>query len=523
MSPNLRQSGILLGALLLAAACATSGGAGQGFDGRAKQADEKLPAAARFYDEAERKVVEEAQAHQAAARKAVEEGNLEKARGEFAAAAERYARFADAYPASEWRIAFRYKAAEFQLFAQQQERAAEQADKVLAEPAASDVTRAMAAQLSAVAWRGVAVQRIKAGQLQPIKLATAEQRGGAALAPHDPPEPWKRFVGAVDVYLAVWKKHPEAAKRPADRNLALTPWSAALIAAEVEYSADHMDEARRRLDAIVEEWPGEVDVMESAVPLLLQALLVQKDERGFATAKDRLKGVLAGQAEKAPDAKAKETFLKLREQVARLEQGIDFAAAKRLLDAGKAAEAAAGFERFAAAHTDSADASTALFNAALAWDKANEPDKANAAREALLSKFGDSRMAPMAALQLAAAASKRNDHEAAARHYDAYLTRWSDAPNRCLALQNVGYELDVLGKKAEAAERYLAFGKDAGCRKDRPNEAAKALYRSGKLFIEAKAKPRAREAFEAAAGVEGVTDPGAKGMIDDARRQAKRL
>jgi predicted negative regulator of RcsB-dependent stress response len=519
----LRQIGCVLGALLVASGCATSGGAGQGFDGREKQADEKLPAAARFYDEGERKLVEDAQGHQLAARKAVEEGNLEKARAEFSAAAERYARFADGYPASEWRIAFRYKAAEFQLFAQQHERAAEQADKVLAEPAASAATRAMAAHLSAVAWRGVAVQRVKAGEIEAIKLATAEQRGGAALAPHDPPGPWKKFVGAVDAYLAVWEKHPEAARRGSDRNLALTPWSGALVAAEVQYSCDQMEDARRRLERIVEEWPGEVDVMESAVPLLLQTLLVLKDDRGFSSAKDHLKETLAEQAGKAQDAKARETWVKLREQVVRLEQGLDFAAAKRLLDEGKAAEAAAGFERFAAAHGESADASTALFNAALAWDKAEQPDKAGAAREALVSKYGDSRMAPMAALQLAAAASKRNDHEAAARHYDAYLTRWPDAPNRCLAMQNVGYELDVQGKRPEAAERYLAFGRDDRCRKERSNEAAKALYRSGKLFIEAKLKPRAKEAFEAAAGVEGVSDPAAKGMIDDAKRQAKRL
>ena len=32
-----------------------------------------------------------------------------------------------------------------------------------------------------------------------------------------------------------------------------------------------------------------------------------------------------------------------------------------------------------------------------------------------------------------------------------------DAANRCLALQNLGYELDAQGKKVESAERYLAW------------------------------------------------------------------
>jgi predicted negative regulator of RcsB-dependent stress response len=512
-----------LAATLLACGCATSGGAGQGFDGRAKQADEKLPAAVRFYDEAERALVEEAQAHQTLARKLVEEGNLEKARVEFGAAADRYARFADTYRSSEWRVAFRFKAAEFLLFAQQQERAATQADAVIADASASDVTRAMAAQLSAAAWRGYAVQRIKAGALEPMKLATAEQRAGAPLAPRPAPEPWKRFVAAVDTYVKVWERHPEAAKRPGERNLALTPWQGALIAAEVAYSYDEMAEAQRRLEAVIDAWPSEIDVMESAVPLLLQTFLVRGDDAGFAAATVRVKRVLEEQASKAAEPRARESFSKLREQSVRLEQVQSFAAAKRLMEAGKAAEAAEGFERFAADHAAATDASVALFNAAQAWDAAGKPEKAGAAREALVARYGDSRMAPLAAIYLANAASKREDHAAAAKHYGAYIERWADAPNRCLAMQNVGYELDVQGEKAGAAERYLAFGTDARCAKERPNEAAKALYRSGKLLIDVKQKSRAKEAFEAATRVEGVTDPAAQRQIEDAKRQTKRL
>ncbi|HSM93357.1 MAG TPA: tetratricopeptide repeat protein [Anaeromyxobacteraceae bacterium] len=513
----------VLAALLVVGGCATAGGAGQGFDGRAKQADEKLPLAARFYDQGERALVEEAQERQLAARKAVEQGNLDKARAEFAAAAERYARFADAYPASEWRIAFRYKAAEFLLFSQQHEPAAAQADKLLADPAASDVTRAMASQLSAVAWRGVAVQKIKAGELEPLKLVTAEQRAGAELSPRPPAEPWRRFVGAVDAFLPVWEKHPEMARRPAERNLALPPWQAALIAAEVQYASDDMAGAQQRLERLLAAWPSEADVVDGAVQLLLQTFLVRKDDEGFAKAKERVKALLDEQIAKATEPRAKETFTRAREQVARLEQGIDFTTAKRLLDGGQPADAAAAFERFAGAHAASQDAANALFNAALAWERAGRPEKAVEAREKLLASYGDAKMAPMAALYLASAASKRGDHEVSARHYVTYIERWPDAPNRCLALQNVGYELDVQEKKVEAAERYLAFGTEARCAKERPNEVAKALYRSGKLFIDAGQKPKAKQAFEAAAQVEGVTDATAQRQVEDAKRQIKRL
>jgi TolA-binding protein len=512
-----------LAALLVAGGCATSGGAGLGFDGRLKQADAKLPAAARFSEDAERKLVEDAQGRQLTARKALDEGNGEKARVELAAAAERFAQFADSYPGSEWRLAFRFKAAELQLLAQQHERAAAQAEKVLSDSAASDVTRAMAAQVAAMAWRGAALQRVKAGELEPIKLANAEERGATALNPRPLAEPWRRFVAAVDVYLEVWQKHPELAKRPAERNLGLTPWQAALVAAEVEYSSDDMADAQGRLEKIVEGWPGEADVMDRAVRLLLETFLVRKDDAGFAAARERVGRVLEEQLSKAQDARAKETFAKTIARVAQLGERLDFSAARRLLDGGKPAEAAEAFERFAEANPASLDAPNALFNAALAWDAAGRPEKAAAAREALIASHADSKVAPAAALHLAGAASKKGDHEAAARYYRRFIDRWPDATSRCIALQNIGYELDVQNKKVEAAERYLSFGSDAKCAGERPNEAAKALYRCGKLFIDAKQKSKAKDAFEAATRVGGVTDPAALSQIEDAKRQIKRL
>jgi outer membrane protein assembly factor BamD (BamD/ComL family) len=512
-----------LTALLAVSGCATSGGAGHGFDGRAKQADDKLPVAARFYDEAQRKLVEQAQELQAAARKLVEEGNVDRARGAFGAAADQFSRYVEAYPTSEWRIPFRFRAAEYYLFAQAHRKAADQADAILADSGANGTSRALAAQLSAVAWRWVAVQAVKAGQLEAMKLATVDQRGDRPLAPHPPAEPWARFVAAVDAFVPLWEKHPDAARAASDRNGALTPWQATLVAAEVEYSCDDMAGAARRLDSLLSTWPGELDVVESAVPLLLQTYLLRGDPAGFGVAAERAKKLLEAQAGRAAEARVREGYVKLRDQVARLQQVRAFAEAAKLMAAGKAAEAAAAFERFAAENAAAADAAAALFNAAQAWDAAGMVEKATASREALIASHPDSKMAPNAALFLASAASKRQDHAAAARYYGTYVERWPDGASRCLALQNASVEVDLQGDKAAAAERYLAFGTDARCAKERPDDAAKALYRSGKLLIDAKQPSRAKEAFEAVTRVEGVTDPTALRQIEDAKRQIKRL
>ena len=52
---------------------------------------------------------------------------------------------------------------------------------------------------------------------------------------------------------------------PAERHLAIAPAQLALIAAEVQYAFDNVEEARRRFDAIMQKWPGDAEIMENAV------------------------------------------------------------------------------------------------------------------------------------------------------------------------------------------------------------------------------------------------------------------
>ena len=56
-----------------------------------------------------------------------------------------------------------------------------------------------------------------------------------------------------------------------------------------------------------------------------------------------------------------------------------------------------------------------------------------------------------------------------------------------------------------------------------PDVAALALHRAGQLFLNAKRRSDAREAFQTAAAIEGVKSPEAKQRVADAARQAKKL
>jgi tetratricopeptide (TPR) repeat protein len=514
MTSKMRISVVLFA---LAAACATGGGGKGTRNERFYQATYKLPTESQL-DDAERGMIRDARTHFERGLVAQQSGNIDQARAEWNTAADGYVQFADQFQSSEWRMPVRYRAAELYMQAQQFERAAEQAHKVMADPQADASTKAVSARLAAGAWLNAANQKVKANQLEPIKLANADQRRGQALQPRVPPGEWKRFVDAADTYLANLDADPEAKKPAAERRGGLPPAQLALIAAEVEYAFDNMDDARRRFADILNRWPDEGEVLESAVPLYLQTFLFANDTQGYQAEVVRIRQLVQERGQKATDPKQKESYGKVMEALSRAEAGTQFAAAQKLLDEGKAAEAAQAFEDLAS-DPQVGDAANALHNAAVAWDKAAKPDRAAELRERILKEHGDTKVAPNNMLLLAVYKSKKNDHAGAAKMYEEFIQRHPDSPNRCVALQNVASELDMAKRTAQAAERYVAFGTDEKCATADPNVAARALYRAGRLYEGAKQKAKAKEAYAAAVGMKGVTDTVAKSQVDDAKRR----
>jgi TolA-binding protein len=511
-------------ALATLSGCATMGGAGTaGESARYKQADYKTPEKSEFLEETERGYYSDAQIHTARAREAKDAGNMDQARAEWATGGEMLCEFGEKFPNSFWRIALRYQGARFLLYAQRYELAATNGEKVALDPMANETSKAMGWHLAAASWQLEALNQYKAGKIDAIKLPTAEQRKGQAPNPRPPPGPWKRFVEASDQYLKVADADPDLKKPAAERNVPAGPGQLALIAAEVEYAFDNMEDARARFERIIRTWAGDPEVMENAVPLYLQTFLVLKDTAGYKDALQSTKATLAAEIQKATDPKAKDGLQKIQEKLASYQESAEFDEARALLADGKAVDAATAFEKIVEANPSSPDAGNALYNAAIAWNKAEQPDKAAADAQRVVEKYQASKSAPLAQLMLASIRSKKKDHVEAARMYSEYLERWPQGDNRCIAMQNVGYELDMAGKKADAASRYLGWASDPKCAREDPNSAAKALVRAGKLFLDAKQRARAKEAYEAATKLEGVTDTVAKSQVDDAKKQLRKL
>ena len=507
--------------LLLLAACATSGAAGGGKSGgssRFLQADHRLPEVRDIDEEAERQALQDARNYLSRGQQAQQSGNMDQARAEWATAGEQFGKMADKFPTSDWHVVFRYTSARSFLWAQRFQDSALNADKVVGDPGANDASKALAAHLAFAAWQQQAVTDARAGKVEGLRFP--EQRKDKPLAPRSPPGAWKQAVAAGDQYLKLADADPDLKKAEAERSLGSSPAQTALFGAQVEYAFDNVEDARGRAETILQRWPHASEVLDDAVALYLNTYLIQNDQIGYRGALDKVQGVIP-ELEKSQDPKAHEAAVKLKADMEKFRAGTEFTTAKALLDQGKAAEAAQAFEQIAERYASATDVASALFNAAVAWNKANEPAKAAADVEQILTKYPTAKVAPTAMLMMAQARSKAKDHAGASQFYEKFLSSYPDAPNRCLALQNVGYEAAEQGKKADAAARYLAFGKDAACVKEDPNNAAKALFLSGKLFTESKQKAKAREAFEATVQVQGVTDVVAKSQIDDARQRLK--
>jgi outer membrane protein assembly factor BamD (BamD/ComL family) len=529
------KRGCLAAALLVAAACAGAGGA-KSTAGTVKQADYRGPKSGAagggpatggdVDDEGERQRLRDAQTHSERGAAAQESGNGDQARAEFRAAAQGFRELADTYRHSDWRIVYRRLAAEDFRRSGDLEDAARQAEEIRNDPAANDVSKAFSARLAAGLWQAFGNAEAKAGRLEPLKVVSAAQRRGQKPNPRPLELPWQRFVENSDVYGASYKAD-------ADPKAAEYAGALAYFAAVAQFSHDNVEEAQKRLDAMLKQFPH-TEHAGDAVALYLQTYAVQGDQAGYRAALLRVSqqvDQLAQEAQQkaaAPNAPpaAKEQadrMAKLKEQIAQDQKAQGFTEASSLLNAGKPAEAAAAFERFAQESPDSPEAATALYNAGVAWDRAEQPRKATAAREQLLQRYGDSRMAAPATLSLAAGRSRAGDHAGAAELYGKFLDRWPDSENRCLALQNRGAESFAAGKKETAAKQLLEFGKDSACAKADPNAAARSLYTAGATLYELKRKDQAKDAWAALVRVPGVTDTVAKSQVADAQARLKAL
>jgi len=516
---------LILALALAASACATAGGAGGsgGPAARVKQAD-NAPLGSRTQaldDEIEAAYYKNGFDTKLRGDEAARSGNMDQARAEWGAAAGVFAAFADKFPSSDWALRIRFESGVLYNQARQYDAAAVQLIRVHNDKNAAPVTKALSAKLLAQVWGLAANAAQKAGKLEPMRFVYAEQRAGKPPEPRVPPDEYKKFLEAIDLYLASSEADPDAKKAPSERQ-GSPPAYFAQVAGEVSFAYDNMQDAQRRFGEVINRWPDEAEFVSKAAVLYLQTFLVLGDTAGHEAALGKLRAQIAASAEKATGEEQKKTFAKILTDLDNANAAKAFGVAQKLLEEKKFAEAAVAFEAIAA-DPKGGDAPGALHNAAIAYDGAGQKEKAAALRQRILKDYPDSKIAPMNQIQLAFRATEAKKYDEAVKYYQEFLAKWPGDRNRCVALQNVASTYDTANKRADAAQGYLTFATDGECGKGDPNTLAKVLFRSGALFEMVKNKAKAKEAFAACVALTGVTNVVSTSQQTEAKNRLKVL
>ena len=140
-----------------------------------------------------------------------------------------------------------------------------------------------------------------------------------------------------------------------------------------------------------------------------------------------------------------------------------------------------------------------------------------------MKDYPDAKVVPQTLLLLGANLAASKEYAASVKYNQEYLSRWPDAPQRCLAMQNLGVALQETKKPAEAAAVYVKFATDPGCGGEDPNTTARVLYSAAKMQVDAKKPADAKKTLQALVALKGVTDPVAKSYQADAADRLKKM
>jgi tetratricopeptide (TPR) repeat protein len=457
--------------------------------------------------------------------------------------------FLEKYKSHRLRIVFLRMAVVRYLNAKEWESAAEAAQRMIVDPKAQPVTKAIGARYASGAWQLVAVQEMRSGKIPQLKLQPSSARGGAAPTPRILDRPWRMFVENADIYERNRDADPTSKLTAEERKIqgGTDLGQLQLIAAQVEFGYDNIEDAQKRFAKMIDMHPSRIDLLETAVPFYLDTFRILKDPKGLEAAAARIEPAVAAEAKKAAEAaaapnateeqkKAAASFAKLATELKEGSTGSDYNQAALMMGradamvkggvAGSAdmyRESAALYEKFAAANKTSPDAPNALFNAAIAHDKAKDPRKAVAVREQLVKEYPEAKVIQQTYLILGANLASSREYAASAKYNQEYLARWPDSPQRCVAMQNLGVALQETKKPADAAAVYLKFAGDPVCGAEDPNTTARVLYSAAKMQADAKKPADARKTLQSLVALKGVTDAVAKSYQADAKDRLAKM
>ncbi len=244
----------------------------------------------------------------------------------------------------------------------------------------------------------------------------------------------KQLIDSSDKYLA--KAKPGDDKSPA----------IAYRAAELFYTHNQLDEARKRFENIITLYP-KAEVAKFATNLIVESHLIDKCWQCVEDVSKRLrenKDVIDPNSD-------------LYKELTKFELGGKFKNAEELMAKGNFDEAAKKYIELVAAEPKHEFADKALNNAAVCYESVQRFDSALKMYERIFNEYPKSKLADVALLRVGINAEKSYDFDKAIEKYQKLVKDYPTSADREKALFNTARLLEGLGRYNESAAAYLRY------------------------------------------------------------------
>jgi cellulose synthase operon protein C len=313
-----------------------------------------------------------------------------------------------------------------------------------------------AAYSAVLAWQKQLDFEIKSGQTPALKVLISKDRPeGEVPKPIALASTEQQYVDNSDKFIARVKAGDEKAPGIAYR------------AAEIFYTHNQFDEARKRFEAIIARFPKS-EVAKYAVNLIVESYLVDKNYAKVEEVAARLR-----ENKDVIDPKSD-----LFAQLTKFELGGKFKLAEELMAKGEYDQAAKKYIELVQAEPKHEFADKALNNAAVCYENVQRFDSALRLYERIFSEYPSSKLADSALFRVAVNAEKSYDYDKAIEKYQKLVKDYPQAKDRENALFNTARLLEALQRYNEAAAAYLRFADTY----PKSEEAPKNQFRAALIY-----------------------------------------
>ncbi len=339
--------------------------------------------------------------------------------------------------------------------------------------AAGDTKFKADAALSVVlSYEKAAILAVRAGELDALKIqGTTERSDADDLKPREIPALRKSLIEAGDLFDGVVKD--------SDPNLPGILYKSA----EIFFSYNHMEEARRRFLDLLKRFPDDESSIYTSNLLIESYLAVNDFEKVEAFAR---KTLAETETRGSGDAEFRENLVKFK-------TGAMFKRAERLAQGGDLEGASSLYVQLVDEDPKTQFADLALNNAAVGYEQVKRYDSASKLYERIFNEYPTSSLADTALFRVALNAERFFDFDKAIGTYEKLIKDYPQSTSRPDAVYNAALALENTQQyEASAAlyQRYCSLFPER-------NDAPEVCFRAGSVFEKMKNPRRAIATYKA--------------------------